>query len=61
MRTLRDEGLLREAWSPGGPGAILVFDGERDDIEAGLASLPLIKSGLIDTELIELHEFPGFA
>ena len=60
LRSLQAAGALREAYSPGGPGAVLIFDGERPAVEGAIASLPLIQAGLIDAELIELHPFPGF-
>jgi hypothetical protein len=60
LQSLRAAGSLREAYSPGGPGAVLIFDGERPTVEGAIASLPLMQAGLIDAELIELHAFPGF-
>ena len=60
LRALKAAGTLLEAYSPGGPGAVLIFDGERPAVEATVASLPLIHAGLIDAELIELHPFAGF-
>jgi hypothetical protein len=60
LRSLKAAGTLLEAYSPGGPGAVLIFDGERPVVEAAVASLPLIDAGLIDAELIELHPFAGF-
>jgi hypothetical protein len=60
LRSLKAAGTLLEAYSPGGPGAVLIFDGERPAVEAAVASLPLMHAGLIDAELIELHPFAGF-
>ena len=60
LRSLKAAGTLLEAYSPGGPGAVLIFDGRRPAIEAAVASLPLMHAGLIDAELIELHPFAGF-
>jgi hypothetical protein len=60
LRSLKAAGTLLEAYSPGGPGAVLIFDGERPAVEAAVASLPLMHAGLIDAELIELHPFDGF-
>jgi hypothetical protein len=60
LRSLKAAGTLREAYSPGGPGAVLIFDGEPPAVEAAVASLPLVDAGLIDAELIELHPFAGF-
>ncbi len=59
LARLRAEGSLAEAYSPGGPGAILIFEASREAAEAAVAGLPLRAAGLIDTEVIELHPFPG--
>lgn len=60
LRSLKAAGTLVEAYSPGGPGAVLIFDGERSAVEAAVASLPLVDACLIDAELVELHPFAGF-
>ena len=60
LRSLKAAGILLEAYSPGGPGAVLIFDGERPAVEAAVASLPLMEAGLIDAEMIEMHPFTGF-
>jgi hypothetical protein len=60
LRRLREEGVLLEAYSPGGPGAILLFDAEAERLTEALAGLPLAREGLIDAETIELYPFPGF-
>ncbi len=52
---------LAEAYSPGGPGAILIFQASRERVDSAVASLPLALAGLIDTEIIELHPFAGLA
>lgn len=36
LRELWDRGLLLEAYSPGGPGAVLIFDGDRHDVDLAL-------------------------
>ena len=54
---LHRKGLLLEAYSPGGPGAILIFDGEVDQVTQALESLPMARDGLIEGERIELHPF----
>ena len=59
LRRLRDDGSLRDAYSPGGPGAILFFEGTRDEVERVIQELPLVRVGAITTELIELHAFAG--
>jgi len=56
-----DGGLLLEAYSPGGPGAILIFDGEREEVDHALGRLPLLRDGLIEAEITELHPFAALA
>lgn len=60
LQSLKARGGLLEAYSPGGPGAVLIFEGERPSVDAAIASLPLIGAELIEAEVIELHPFPGF-
>ena len=60
LQALKAGGGLLEAYSPGGPGAVLIFAGERPSVDAALASLPLVEAELIEAEVIELHPFPGF-
>jgi hypothetical protein len=55
LRQLERDGALLEAYSPGGPGAILLIDDRRARVEDVLGSLPLVAHGLITTEVIELH------
>lgn len=53
----RDE-RVREMYSPGRPGAVLVLEAASpQDAEAALADLPLAAAGLIIFEVIELHPF----
>jgi len=59
LRELLASGLLLEAYSPGGPGAVLIFDGSRDDVEQALQTLPLLRDRIIEAELTELHPFPA--
>ncbi len=60
LRQYQAQGTLTKAYSPGGPGAVLMFDATtREAVEALAASLPLALAGLIDTEVIELHPFPA--
>ena len=61
LRELRAEGALVEAYSPGGPGAILVINAERERVDGIVGSLPLIRGGLVEPEVIELHPFAGLA
>jgi hypothetical protein len=51
-------GVVREMYSPGRPGAVLVLEavGPRE-AEAAVAGLPLATAGLIVFEVIELHPF----
>jgi hypothetical protein len=47
------------AYSPGGLGAILIFQDRRARVDSAVASLPLALAGLFDTEIIELLRFAG--
>lgn len=59
-RLYRD-GVVREMYSPGGPGAVLVLEtAARHDAEAALAGLPLAAGGIIGFELIEMRPFSAF-
>jgi hypothetical protein len=60
LHSLRAAGGLLEAYSPGGPGAVLIFEGGRPSVDEAIASLPLIQAELIEAEVTELHPFPGF-
>jgi hypothetical protein len=52
------DGVVREMYSPGGPGAVLVLEaGTKGDAMTALATLPLVASHVISFELIELHPF----
>jgi muconolactone delta-isomerase len=56
LKEWRSRGSLVEAYSPGGPGAILVLEAPGVSEAASLvAGLPLCKAGLIQTEVIGLH------
>ena len=59
LKQLRAEGTLAEAYSPGGPGAVLIFDAGKEAIEGVVSALPLVIAKLIDTEIIELQPLPG--
>jgi hypothetical protein len=55
---LYTSGAVREMYSPGGPGAVLIL--EADSLGAAadaLSSLPLVAERIIEFELIELHPF----
>lgn len=60
LQSLKAAGGLLEAYSPGGPGAVLIFEGERASVDEAIASLPLIAAELIAADVTELHPFPGF-
>jgi hypothetical protein len=52
----RDAGHLLEAYSPGGPGAVLILDiPSLNEVQSRVSQLPLCVAGLIETELIGLH------
>ena len=61
LRQLKAEGTLTAAYSPGGPGAILIFDAGQEAVQGVVAALPLVMAKLIDTEIIELQPLPGLA
>jgi hypothetical protein len=53
--------VVREMYSPGRPGAVLVFEAASpEEVDAALADLPLAAAGLIVFEVIELHPFGAF-
>jgi hypothetical protein len=55
------DGAVREMYSPGQPGAVLVLEATGlQDAEAAVAGLPLAAAGLIVFEFIELHPFSAF-
>jgi uncharacterized protein YciI len=57
LRRLKSEGVLIDAWSPGGPGAVLIIEaGSESEAEGALDRLPLTVAGLIDVELTPLHD-----
>ena len=59
LRTLWElygEGVVREMYSPGGPGAILVLEADSPQhARAELAKLPLVVNDIIEFELVELR------
>jgi hypothetical protein len=59
LRQLKSDGRLLDAYSPGGPGAILILDGEPAAVDSAVAALPMVREGLIETQIIELHPFDG--
>ena len=59
LRQLKAEGTLGQAYSPGGPGAVLIFEGDREAVAAVVNVLPLVMAKLVDTEIIDLRPLPG--
>jgi hypothetical protein len=56
LEAWRDSGTLLEAYSPGGPGAVLMLNApDAESVVRLIESLPLRRAGLIEVELIELH------
>jgi muconolactone delta-isomerase len=56
LRDLKANGILTSAWSPGGPGAVLMLD--LPDLAAAqeiTSEFPLAAAGLITIEIIPLH------
>jgi hypothetical protein len=55
------EGLVREIYSPGGPGAVLIVEAaSRDSAHRALGELPLMGDKVMSLELIELRPFTAF-
>ena len=55
------DSVVREMYSPGGPGSVLVLEvPPQHDAGAVLAGLPLVASKVIGFEFIELHPFSAF-
>jgi hypothetical protein len=52
------DGLVREMYSPVGPGAILILEAESvAEANERLAELPLLSNQIMGLELIEMHPF----
>ncbi len=58
LRELGQRGFLREAYSIGRPGAVLILDTDTDAAARLLAELPLAVAGVLDIELFPLTPFP---
>jgi hypothetical protein len=55
------DGLVREAYSPGAPGVVLTVEAASSEAaNERLAELPLVRSAIIEFELIELRPFAAF-
>jgi hypothetical protein len=60
LRALRDQGILSSAYTPDGPGAVLLIDvPTAADAESVAAALPMRIAGLIDVDVITLRPVPG--
>jgi hypothetical protein len=61
LRTLWElhrDGIVREMYSPAGPGAVLVLEAESvDEAERRVSEFPLIAAGVMVLEVIELRPF----
>jgi hypothetical protein len=54
------DGVVREMYSPAGPGAILVLEAESlREAERVVSQLPLIEGGVMALEVTELRPFAG--
>jgi len=59
---LYGEGVVREMYAPGGPGAVLVLEGDSArEVEAALSRLPLLAADVMSLEVIELRPFAALA
>lgn len=58
LRELYTEGVVREMYSPGGLGAILILEVKSlEDARDRLSGLPLIERGVMALEVLELAPF----
>jgi uncharacterized protein YciI len=62
LRNLQNRGRLVAAFTPDGPGAVLIVDADDlDGAQLAADNLPLSAAGVIDVEIIELHLIPGLS
>jgi hypothetical protein len=55
---LYHDGFVREMYSPGGPGALLVIEASSvEEAHRALSPLPLVTNKIVAVELIELRPF----
>lgn len=55
------DGVVREAYSPGGPGAVLILEAPSPpDAASALGELPLVAGNVMEFEIIELLPFTAF-
>ncbi|MBZ9995962.1 muconolactone Delta-isomerase family protein [Mesorhizobium sp. BH1-1-4] len=62
-RALYAEGAVRQIWNRGDiPGSCLMFEAGSDaDVRGHLATLPLVKAGMMDiAAIVPLNPYPGF-
>ncbi|MER8491049.1 hypothetical protein NKH53_22670 [Mesorhizobium australicum] len=62
-RTLYAEGAVRQIWNRGDiPGSGIMFEvGSDADVRGHLATLPLVKAGMMDiAAIVPLNPYPGF-
>ncbi|MGO9220848.1 MAG: hypothetical protein ACLP5E_24280 [Streptosporangiaceae bacterium] len=59
LRQLKAEGTLAEAYSPGGPGEVLIFEVDKETAEGVVSALPLVIAKLIGTGIIALQPLTG--
>ncbi|TPM37383.1 muconolactone Delta-isomerase family protein [Mesorhizobium sp. B2-3-4] len=62
-RTLYAEGAVRQIWNRGDiPGSGMMFEAGSDaDVRGHLATLPLVKAGMMDiAAIVPLNPYPGF-
>jgi hypothetical protein len=57
---LYGRGVVREMYSPGNPGAVLVLEARSaEEAARELSVLPLLADGIMVLEVTELHPFAG--
>ncbi len=54
------DGSVREMYSPGGLGAVLILEGDAIESVAAALRRPLLENGIMRLELIELQPFRAF-
>jgi len=54
-------GVVREMYSPGGPGAILILEAaSAGEAHSLLSELPLVSQSIVTLEIVELQPFSAF-
>ncbi len=55
---LYGDGAVREMYSPGGPGSVLILEAaSMEEAHQRLGELPLLRDRVMELELMELHPF----